>query len=48
MRQKQRYYADVASCVSCDRIYPVAQSNNRLLCIICKTDSLKWNLKAEN
>jgi len=45
---KQKYYLNMAACVVCSKFYPVKQSNNSLLCLDCKMDSLNWKMKAEN
>lgn len=43
--EQQRYYLDVAACAKCAKIYPVAESNDRALCLNCKQDALNWPLK---
>lgn len=43
--KQQRYYLDMATCVNCHKIYPVSESNNKILCLVCKADAQNWPMK---
>lgn len=48
MPSKLSYYADMATCVSCHKVYLVAQSRNSKLCASCKYDAVNWPMKYED
>lgn len=46
-QQRQAYYDQIAHCVNCKIMYPVASSSSSMLCVNCRMEALAWPMKIE-